>query len=105
MELKSISLTLLLIATAAFAVPDAAAAADKDWPQFRGPTGDGIAADADPPIEWSNTRNIKWKVRVPGLGWSSPVVLGDRIWLTTAIEQGRKRTRVEPSPRAATSWG
>lgn len=93
-KLKSISLTILLIATAAIAAPDAAAAADKDWPQFRGPTGDGTAADADPPIEWSETRNIRWKVRVAGIGWSSPVVLGDRIWLTTAIEQGRKRTRV-----------
>lgn len=94
MGLKSRPLTVLLIATAAFAVPDAGAAADKDWPQFRGPTGNGIAADADPPIEWSENRNIKWKVRVPGRGWSSPVVLGNRIWLTTAIEQGRRRTRI-----------
>jgi outer membrane protein assembly factor BamB len=56
------------------------------WPQFRGPTGQGHAADeARVPITWSETQNIRWKVPVPGQGWSSPVVADGRIWLTTAL--------------------
>lgn len=59
-----------------------------DWPQFRGPTGDGIATATNLPITWSSNQNVKWKAPVPGRGRSSPVILGDRIWLTTAIETG-----------------
>jgi outer membrane protein assembly factor BamB len=66
-----------------------ASATPVDWPQFRGQTGQGIAADATPPLEWSESRNITWKVEIPGKGWSSPVVSGDQIWLTTATEGGR----------------
>ncbi len=58
-----------------------------DWPQFRGPTGDGIAAaTANLPLTWSPTQNVAWKAPVPGRGRSSPVILGERIWLTTALE-------------------
>jgi hypothetical protein len=59
-----------------------------DWPQFRGPTGDGIAVATNLPLTWSATQNVAWKVPVPGRGRSSPVLLGDRIWLTTAVETG-----------------
>ena len=55
-----------------------------DWPQFRGPTGQGHAPDAPAPLEWSETRNVTWKVPVEGRGWSSPVIADGRIWLTTA---------------------
>jgi outer membrane protein assembly factor BamB len=65
------------------------------WPQFRGPLGNGLATDARPPVEWSETKNVKWKAPVPGRGRSSPVLWGDRIWLTTAREQGVRRTRIE----------
>jgi outer membrane protein assembly factor BamB len=54
------------------------------WPQFRGPSGQGHAGDARVPTTWSETLNVRWKVPVPGLGWSSPVVADGRIWLTTA---------------------
>lgn len=67
-----------------------------DWPRFRGPGGDGLAADADPPVVWNEGTNIAWKAAVTGRGRSSPVILGDRIWLTTAIEQGVVRTRIGP---------
>ncbi len=56
-----------------------------DWPQFRGPTGDGMAGAVGLPTTWSETENVVWKVPVAGLGRSSPVVLGSRIWLTTAV--------------------
>ena len=72
-----------------------ASGAEADWPQFRGPTGDGLAVEAAPPLRWSETENIRWKVALPGRGRSSPVLLGDRIWLTFAVEQGVTRARVE----------
>lgn len=60
-----------------------------DWPQFRGPTGQGHSDEHDLPLNWSETTNVRWKVAIPGGGWSSPVVQGDRIWLTTATEEGK----------------
>lgn len=56
------------------------------WPQWRGPTGQGVAAESDLPIEWSPTKNVAWSTPVPGRGFSSPVIWGDRIFLTTSIE-------------------
>src|SRR5688500_16568764 len=56
------------------------------WPQFRGPAGQGVSAEKGLPDEWSATRNVLWKTPIPGRGHSSPVVWGDRIFLTTAIE-------------------
>jgi outer membrane protein assembly factor BamB len=63
----------------------AALSADaRDWPEFRGPTGQGHSEEAIP-LEWSEERNIAWKVPVPGRGWSSPVISDGTIWLTTAV--------------------
>lgn len=69
------------------------ATARADWPEFRGPTGDGHAApsgskDVGFPLAWSETNNIKWKTEIPFKGWSTPVILGSQIWLTTATEAG-----------------
>ena len=65
--------------------PDAHAASD-NWPQFRGPDGTGVVAD-DPalPETWSATDNVAWKTPIPGLGWSSPIVWGDRVFVTTVV--------------------
>src|SRR5205823_3876464 len=57
----------------------------RDWPQFRGPTAQGHADAANPPTEWSPTQNVTWRTEIPGLGWSSPVVAGGRVYLTTAV--------------------
>lgn len=64
------------------------AATAKDWPQYRGPRGDGIAPDSRPPLEWGEGRNVRWHTDIHGRGWSSPVVSGGRVWLTTATEKG-----------------
>ena len=56
-----------------------------DWTEFRGPTGQGHAAETNLPIKWSPTENVCWKTPIPGLGWSSPIILGGRIYLTTAV--------------------
>jgi outer membrane protein assembly factor BamB len=63
-----------------------AAHAAGDWPEFRGPTGQGHSTSTKLPLKWSATENIRWKVALPGAGWSSPVAVGDRIYLTTAVE-------------------
>ena len=73
-------LLLLLALTASAGAP-----AD-DWPEFRGPTGQGQSSERALPLEWSESRNVAWKTRVPGLGWSSPVVAGGRVWVTTAVK-------------------
>jgi outer membrane protein assembly factor BamB len=62
--------------------------AAENWPQFRGPTGDGIAPGSGFPTEWSETKNVLWKTPIHDKGWSSPVIWGEQIWLTTAKEDG-----------------
>lgn len=82
---------LLLIATAVSC--DQSVEADEpiqssNWGQWRGPLGTGESPDADPPVEWSDSRNIRWKASIPGHGHSTPVVWGDRIFVTTAVPFG-----------------
>jgi outer membrane protein assembly factor BamB len=60
------------------------------WPQFRGPTGDGHSDSTGLPVKFSDTEKAKWKTAIHGRGWSSPVVLGDQVWITTATEDGTK---------------
>ena len=56
-----------------------------EWPNWRGPSYNGVAENADPPVEWSEEKNVRWKTPLPGLGHSSPVVTGNRIFVTAAI--------------------
>jgi hypothetical protein len=72
----------------------------EDWPQFRGPSGQGHSNERGLPLEWSETRNIAWKTPLSDSGWSSPVVAGGRVWLTTAREMNDNRRRPEVSLRA-----
>lgn len=58
----------------------------EDWPQFRGLTGQGHSAEKGLPVTWTDTQNVRWKVPVPGSGWSSPSIVDNTIWLTTATE-------------------
>lgn len=68
------------------------------WPAWRGPDATGVAPKSNPPVTWSETENIKWKVKLPGQGTSSPVIWGNKIFFLTAIETGKKGT---PSPDSA----
>src|SRR5579871_6636803 len=63
------------------------AASEGDWPHWRGPNDDGMAR-GDAPLHWSDDEHIAWKANIPGLGHSTPVVWGDRIFLTTAVPTG-----------------
>ncbi|MES2696454.1 MAG: PQQ-binding-like beta-propeller repeat protein [Verrucomicrobiota bacterium] len=69
----------------AFCLGNTLAAADAPWPEFRGPTAQGTTTATGLPLEWSPTKNVTWKQPVPGSGWSSPVVGGGRIYLTTGV--------------------
>ena len=62
--------------------------AEHFWPQWRGPYATGVSKSADPPIEWSETKNIRWKVEIPGRGSASPVIWGDRVFVLTAVPAG-----------------
>ncbi len=67
----------------------AASLAVADWPEFRGPGGEGLSNQPDIPLEWSESQNVVWKVPIPGEGWSSPTILDGRVWLTTATQRGQ----------------
>ena len=75
------------------------ASADDEWPQFRGPGGQGHSAAKGLPVRWSETENIVWKAALPGEGHSSPVISGNQIWVTTAIT--RELTPEEEKERLA----
>jgi outer membrane protein assembly factor BamB len=75
--------------------------AQGEWPQWRGPLGTGVAPAANPPVTWSDTKNIRWQARIPGKGHSAPIVWGERIFLTTAIPYGDPvKPRLPPRPGA-----
>jgi outer membrane protein assembly factor BamB len=76
----------LTLAAATFFIvfPFPGQAAETEWPQFRGPTGQGLSGAVGVPVTWSATENVAWKVEVPGKGWSSPVLSKGKIYLTTA---------------------
>ena len=80
--MKRVGVVVLVMASVASAEPRATS----QWAQFRGPDGQGVSAEKGLPDDWSATRNVLWKTAIPGRGHSSPVVWGDRIFLTTAIE-------------------
>jgi outer membrane protein assembly factor BamB len=65
-----------------------AADGDRFWPQWRGPLLTGAAPQGSPPVEWSETKNVKWRVEIPGLGSGTPVVWGDTIYVLTAVPTG-----------------
>jgi outer membrane protein assembly factor BamB len=73
-------LRLLLVAVIALA----------QWPQFRGADGNGVSTNTGLPLTWSETQNVRWKTAIHGRAWSSPVVLGRQVWLTTATPDGKQ---------------
>ncbi|TWT74020.1 PQQ-binding-like beta-propeller repeat protein [Allorhodopirellula solitaria] len=82
-KLLSIALCLGLV------TPAVAADLNSDWPQWRGPSASGSAATSHPPTTWSESENIKWKVDVPGVGSSTPIVIDDRVYVATAVKTDR----------------
>ncbi|MFI4875579.1 MAG: PQQ-binding-like beta-propeller repeat protein [Blastopirellula sp. JB062] len=68
------------------------AGAGDNWPEFRGPQGDGVAESEKLPVQFNDPAQIRWKQAIHGRGWSSPVVWRDRIWVTTATEDGKRQS-------------
>ena len=64
---------------------------ETDWPQWRGPRGDGTAGNAEVPVKWDETTNVAWKADIPGRGHSSPIVVGSTVYLATAIPEPQKQ--------------
>lgn len=97
--MSRLTVSLVLVAVAAVGVtfwlsqssaddpPEPIEVARTDWPWWRGPTRDGVANSEQPPHRWSEEENILWKASIPGRGHSSPTVVGNRVFLTTADEQ------------------
>ena len=96
-RLTTIGVSCLVLA---WAIPAVAQDSDAErfWGQWRGPDANGVARHGNPPTEWSETQNIRWKVALPGSGHSTPLVWGDRVFVTTALPYG---DRVEPRPETA----
>ena len=84
----------LTFATTALAAP----ALNQNWPQWRGPLQTGVAPEANPPATWSETNNLKWKVKIPGSSYATPIVWENRVFIQTAIPTGKK---VEAKPAEA----
>lgn len=84
--MKHQSLVLLLLV----AICSLAGADEAPWNRFRGPDGEGVRLLADPPIVFGPDKNLLWRTPVHGRAWSSPVTLGDRVWLTTATDDGKR---------------
>jgi outer membrane protein assembly factor BamB len=64
--------------------------AHAQWPQFRGPDGSGVSRNLNLPVSWSEKKNVRWKTAIHGRAWSSPVILGSQVWMTTATEDGKQ---------------
>ena len=79
-----------LAARIAMVVPRATAV--PNWPRWRGPSGQGLVADTGYPDTWSKIDNVLWRIPVPGIGNSSPIIWGDKIFVTTSYEAGRRRS-------------
>ena len=88
-KIKTAILNALLISSMV-TMPAFANEPDTNWPQWRGPLANGVSLTGNPPITWSETENIRWKVSIPGRGHSTPVVWDDRVVLTTAIPVGNQ---------------
>jgi outer membrane protein assembly factor BamB len=86
--MKSVSPALRSLLASSLALAAAAAAPAENWPQWRGPTGDGICTETNLPTQWGADQNVAWKLPLPGMGESTPAVWGDRIFLTCQDESG-----------------
>jgi outer membrane protein assembly factor BamB len=88
--LPSCRLCVVLLAGVVFGSSSAWTNAFANWPGFRGPTGDGRSSATQAPLHWNETQHVVWKTALPGHGWSSPVVWGNQVWVTTATPDGKE---------------
>src|SRR5688572_15786695 len=90
----SASLHLALACIIALSAFNSDAEALRNWPQWRGPLANGVAPLANPPVHWSETNNVRWKIPLPGKGHSSPIVFGDSVYVLAAAPVGEAQKAV-----------
>ena len=88
--MRALPIYIALLLALVSSVAPADTPANRNWPGFLGPDGDGHTAATGLPLKWSETENVKWKTPIHGRGWSSPVVWGDQVWMTTATPDGKE---------------
>ncbi len=93
-RLKAVAALTFLIAGVSTGGADTAPDLSRAWAHWRGPMADGVAPVADPPVEWSETKNVRWKIPLPGKGHSSPIVASDRVFLLAAVPSGETQAPV-----------
>ena len=109
-KIAGVIVCLCFVSTVALGT-ESASDFNKYWPQWRGPLATGVAPYGDPPVAWGEDKNVRWKIEIPGKGHSSPIVWGDKIFVTTAIEtdtqvnleQGENNERQLPEWRRSMS--
>ncbi len=103
-------IVLLLLFAGGLSALGASSEVNANWPQWRGPLATGVAPSADPPLTWSETEHLKWKINVPGSGSASPIVWAERVFILTAIPTGKKAEpksaeAAPPAPAPAAAAG
>ena len=102
----TISLILCIsFVSAAVLADDFAHDRQQNWHQWRGPNANGVSPHGDPPVEWNEDSNIRWKVEVPGRGSSTPIVWGNQVFLLTAIKTDRVAESLPKLPESSTRGG
>jgi outer membrane protein assembly factor BamB len=96
--MKQILITLTALSLLASLALSSAPENEAGWTSWRGPLGTGAAPDENPPVEWSEEKNIKWKVDLPGFGCSSPIIWKERLYVTTAVELSDEDAEGEARP-------
>src|SRR5436190_4029057 len=87
MNTKKLTLLTAILAAARFADT---ASADQNWGQWRGPLANGISPNGNPPTEWSETKNVKWKVPLAGEGHATPIVWDNLVFIQSAVPVAKK---------------
>jgi hypothetical protein len=99
-NLRLLSFILILFIAASLSVAQA-----QNWPCWRGPNGDGTTTETNLPVKWDSITNVIWKIRVPGTGYSSPIVWKDKIFMTTAFPETWRKFCFAMIPKAAICYG
>ena len=101
---RLLAIGLVLVSMYGFTISPSRAD-ESNWPQWRGPSMTGVSPTADPPVNWSETSNIKWKVKIPGQGLATPLVWGDKVFIQTAIKMPKAKDSPDAKADAPKSSG